>query len=146
MIHSENHTYPFHSFVKCMAGMEDVSSESIAQARLKLEREDGSSERIKPSLKLWDPPSSTLAPLGLAPFLPLATCLELICGANKLCAVHAHAGEVSYENGTARHQHGRHICGVVCMRTTPNVAVHANLDHMQVCDTARAMALHPRFF
>ena len=50
-----------------MAGMEDVSSESIAQARLKLEREDGSSERIKPSLKLWDPPSSTMAPLGLAP-------------------------------------------------------------------------------
>ena len=77
---------------------------------------------------------------------PVATCLELICGANKLCAVHAHAGEVSYENGTARHQHGRHICGVVCMRTTPNVAVHANLDHMQVCDTARAMALLPRFF
>ena len=146
MIHSENHTYPFHSFVKCMAGMEDVSSESIAQARLKLEREDGSSERIKPSLKLWDPPTSTLTPLGLALFLPLATCLELICGANKLCAVHAHAGEVSYENGTARHQHGRHICGVVCMRTTPNVAVHANLEHMQVCDTARAMALHPRFF
>lgn len=130
-----------------MAGMEDVSSESIAQARLKLEREDGSSERIKPSLKLWDPPTSTRTqPLGLALSLPLATCLELICGANKLCAVHAHAGEVSYENGTARHQHGRHICGVVCMRTTPNVAVHANLEHMQVCDTARAMALHPRFF
>ena len=133
-----------------MAGMEDVSSESIALACLKLEREDGSSERIKPCLKLclklWDPPTSTLTPLGLALSLPLATCLELICGANKLCAVHAHAGEVSYENGTARHQHGRHICGVVCMRTTPNVAVHANLDHMQVCDTARAMALLPRFF
>lgn len=129
-----------------MTGMDDICFESIALACLKLEREDGSSERIKPCLKLWDPPTSTLAPLGLAPFLPLATCLELICGANKLCAVHAHAGEVSYENGTARHQHGRHICGVVCMRTTPNVAVHANLDHMQVCDTARAMALHPRFF
>lgn len=130
-----------------MTGIDDICFESIALACLKLEREDGSSERIKPCLKLWDPPTSTRTPpLGLAPLLPLATCLKLICGANKLCAVHAHAGEVSYENGTARHQHGWHICGVVCMRTTLNVAVHANLEHMQVCDTARAMALFPRFF
>lgn len=50
-----------------MTGMDDICSESIALACLKLEREDGSSERIKPSLKLWNPPSSTLAPLGLAP-------------------------------------------------------------------------------
>lgn len=42
-----------------MTGMDDICSESIALACLKLEREDGSSERIKPSLKLWDPPTST---------------------------------------------------------------------------------------
>ena len=63
---------------------------------------------------------------------PVATCLELICGANKLRAVHTHAGEASMDAGTARHQHGRHSCGVVCMRTTPSVAVHASLEHMQV--------------
>ena len=77
---------------------------------------------------------------------PVATCLELICGANKLRAVHTHAGEASMDAGTARHQHGRHSCGVVCMRTTPSVAVHASLEHMQVCDTARAHRSHPSTF